>query len=138
MNSASARSPWRNPRIVSTLLLVFIAGGATGALFMRLGLSSKLSRVSAATKSATKEVKDANREAVLQNFKTKLDLSSDQVQQISVVLEDYRHYYESLEDQLEDLRATGKNRIVQILNPDQRDKFEKMMNDLAPQFQSAK
>jgi hypothetical protein len=61
-------------------------------------------------------------------------LSQDQTDQIAVVLEDYRHYYESLEDQLDDLRSTGRTRIVQILNPGQRDKFEKMMNELVPQL----
>ena len=47
-----------------------------------------------------------------------------------VVLEDYSHYYESIQEQQSDLqrqqadlRATGKTRIVEILNPQQRDKF---------------
>ena len=120
--------PWQNPRVVSTLALVFLAGGASGALWMRLGLHEKLHHtVSAASQ--------PSREAVLQNFKTKLGLSSGQTDQIAGVLEDYRQYYQSLEDQLDDVRSTGKTRILQILNPEQRDKFEKMMNELAPQFQ---
>jgi Spy/CpxP family protein refolding chaperone len=117
---------------MSTLLLVFIAGAASGALWMRLDLHNRLHRtVSASTK-------DTGRDAVLQNFKTKLDLSTEQTQQISLVLEDYRHYYESLEEQLDDLRATGKNRIMQILDPAQRQKFEKMMTELAPQLNAPK
>ena len=52
---------------------------------------------------------------MLQEFKTKLDLSTDQADQISVVLQDYSHYYESLQDQLDDLRSTGLSRILQIL-----------------------
>ena len=59
-------------------------------------------------------------------------------EKLALVLDDYRQYYQSLQDQLDDLRSTGKTRIMQILNPEQRDKFEKMMTDLAPQLTGAK
>jgi hypothetical protein len=123
-----------NPRIASTLLLVFLAGAAVGMLGMKYGLHDRLHRTVAAASPA----RENNREAVLQDFKTKLDLSQDQTDQIAVVLEDYRHYYESLQDQLDDLRSTGRTRIVQILQPGQREKFEKMMTKLAPQLGEAK
>ncbi|HEY2843540.1 MAG TPA: hypothetical protein VGJ09_07825 [Bryobacteraceae bacterium] len=119
-----------NPRIASTLLLVFLAGTATGMLGMHYGIHDRLHH----TVAAAAPPKENSREAVLQDFKTKLDLSQEQTDQISVVLEDYRHYYESLQDQLDDLRSTGKTRIVQILQPGQREKFEKMMTELAPQL----
>ena len=80
--------------------------------------------------------REPSREAVLQNFKTKLGLTTEQTNEIAMVLEDYRHYYESLQDQLDDLRATGRNRIVQVLDPAQRAKFEKLVMDLAPQLGS--
>jgi len=72
---------------------------------------------------------------VLQRFKAELDLSGDQSEKLGMVLDDYRQYYQSLQDQLDDLRSTGKTRILAILNPQQRDRFEKMMNDLAPQLE---
>jgi trans-aconitate methyltransferase len=84
--------------------------------------------------SAASSPRDSNREAVLQDFKTKLDLSSEQTDQIAVVLQDYSHYYESLQDQLDDLRSTGLSRILQILQPGQREKFEKMRTELVPQL----
>lgn len=118
-----------NPRIASTLLLVFLAGAAAGMLGMRYGLHDRLHRVAAAS-----PPRDSNRDAVLQDFKTKLDLSSEQTEQIAVVLEDYGHYYESLQDQLDDLRSTGLSRILKILQPGQREKFEKMRSELAPQL----
>jgi Spy/CpxP family protein refolding chaperone len=124
-------APWRNRRVVSTLVLVFLAGASAGAFAMRFGLHDKLHRtVSAASR-------EPSREAVLQNFKTKLDLSNEQTEQIDMVLEDYRQYYESLQEQLDDLRSTGRNRILQVLAPPQREKFEKMMSDLVPQLDSA-
>ena len=121
-----------NPRIASTLLLVFLAGAAVGMLGMRYGLHDRLHRVAA----AASPPRETSREAVLQNFKTKLDLSAEQTGQIAVVLQDYSHYYESLQDQLDDLRSTGLNRIQQILQPGQREKFEKMRTELAPQLTS--
>lgn len=119
-----------NPRIASTLLLVFLAGAAVGMLGMQYGLHDRLHRVA----SAASPSRDPNHEAVLQDFKTKLDLSADQTNQIAVVLQDYSHYYESLQDQLDDLRSTGLSRILQILEPGQREKFQKMRSELAPQL----
>ena len=72
---------------------------------------------------------------VLQRFKAEMDLSGDQSEKLGMVLDDYRQYYQSLQDQLDDLRSTGKTRILAILNPQQRDRFEKMMSDLAPQLE---
>jgi len=97
---------------------------------MRLGLRDRLLHrtVSAAT------TRPAGQEVVLQRFRKELNLSSEQTQMIGMVLEDYQQYYQSLQDQLDDLRATGKNRILQILRPEQREKFEKMMIELEPQL----
>jgi len=122
-----------NPRVASTLLLVFLAGAAVGMLGMKYGLHDRLHRVSASAPQ-----REATRDAVLQNFKTKLDLSPEQADQISVVLQDYSHYYESLQDQLDDLRSTGLSRIRQILQPGQREKFEKLRAELAPQLSGEK
>ncbi len=118
-----------NPRIASTLLLVFLAGAAAGMLGMQYGLHDRLHRIVSAA-----APRDTSREAVLENFKTQLDLSPEQADQIAVVLQDYSHYYESLQDQLDDLRSTGLSRIVRILQPGQREKFEKMRTELVPQL----
>jgi hypothetical protein len=132
MMVAVERAPWQNPRILSTLLLVFIFGATAGALSMRLGLHQKLHRPVAAAPSH-----ETGREAALQKFRTELDLSGAQADKIGLVLDDYSLYYQSLQDQLDDLRSTGKTRILQILNADQRAKFEKIMADLAPQLTGA-
>jgi Spy/CpxP family protein refolding chaperone len=129
MMAAPARAPWQNPRVVSTLTMVFLAGAASGALWMQLGLHEKLHRAAA-------PIASPSRETILQRFNSELALSQDQSQKIANVLEDYTQYYQSLQDQLDDVRATGRTQILQILNPDQRDKFEKIMNDLAPQLEA--
>ncbi len=117
----------QNPKVISTLVVVFLAGAAVGALGMQLGLHDKLHRTAAA---ASKPVPLAAKDAVLQRFKTELNLTPAQTQQISSILDDYRHYYQSLQDQLDDVRAMGKTRIVQILDDEQRQKFDKMMSEL--------
>ncbi|MGH9558059.1 MAG: hypothetical protein ACRD30_02385 [Bryobacteraceae bacterium] len=132
MMAAAPRAPWQNPRIVTTLALVFLAGAAAGALSMSMGLHEKLHHVAEARSRA------ATREAVLNRFQSQLDLDGAQTQKLGMVLDDYSQYYESLQDQLDDLRATGKTRIMQILNANQRAKFEKMMNQLAPDLAPAK
>jgi hypothetical protein len=122
----------RNPKVISTLVVVFLAGVACGALFMSMGLHDRLHRTVAAASTPP----HTSRDAIVQKFRTELNLTQEQTQEIASMLDDYRHYYQSLSDQLEDVRATGKNRILQILDPSQREKFEKMMNESYPQLET--
>ncbi len=127
MMVAAERAPWQNPKIVSTLMVVFLAGAATGALTMQVGLHKLLHRGPA-------RITSQNRDAILNQFRTELGLTPTQTEKLASVLDDYRQYYQSVQDQLDDMRNTGKNQIMAILNPEQRQKFEKMMNDLGPQL----
>ncbi|MBX9600520.1 MAG: hypothetical protein K2X35_05940 [Bryobacteraceae bacterium] len=119
------RSPWQNPRVLTTLLLVFASGAIAGALTMRLGLQSKV-RVAPAGPAWTED----NKQIFLQKFKSELNLSPEQAGQLTAVLEDYTMYYKSLEDQLADVRASGKTRILEILDAEQKKKFERMLADM--------
>lgn len=120
---ASERAPWQNTRILGTLILVFLAGAAAGALTMQLGLHERLHH-------SAPSWREGNKEIFLQKFKNDLNLTGQQAQQVSAILADYTQYYQSLEDQLDEVRATGKDRIMQVLNETQRRKFEKMLTDL--------
>jgi hypothetical protein len=131
---ATAASPC-NAKVAGTLVVVFLAGAAVGALTMQMGLHERLHRtVSAATLPVIR--KASSNDALIQRFKTDLNLSADQTDKIAMVLADYREYYHSLEDQLDDVRSTGKSRIMQILDEQQRAKFEKIMGDLQPQLEA--
>jgi len=66
MTLAAERPTWQNPRIFSTLLLVFLAGATAGAVSMKLGLHQVL-HPSAPTPAS-----------VLQKFRTDLDLTPAQ------------------------------------------------------------
>ena len=124
-----------NLKVAGTLVVVFLAGAAVGALTMQMGLHERLHRtVSAATLPVIR--KASSSDALVQRFKTELNLSADQADKIAMVLADYREYYHSLEDQLDDVRSTGKSRIMQILDDQQRAKFEKIMGDLQPQLEA--
>src|SRR5579872_4377123 len=124
-----------NPKVAGTLVLVFLAGAAVGALTMQMGLHERLHRtVSASTLPVIH--KASSSDALVQRFKTELNLSTDQTDKIAMVLADYREYYQSLEDQLDDVRSTGKSRIMQILDEHQRAKFEKIMGELQPQLEA--
>lgn len=128
MMVAAERAPWQNPRIVTTLMLVFMAGAATGALVMRFSGPQVTHRVRSMVS------RSPDHDQVLQQFKTGLNLSDTQTQKLALLLDDYGQYYESVQEQLDDLRATGKRQFMAILNPEQREKFEKMLPELVPQL----
>ncbi len=124
-----------NPRIVTTLGAVFLAGVATGMLGMRYGLHDQIHHVAAAAALPAKAELLPGQDGLLEKYRAELNLSADQTQKLAAVLNDYQHYYQAvqeqieemrLRDQIDDLRATGKNRILEILNPEQRAKFERM------------
>jgi len=125
----------KNPKIIGTLALVFLAGAAVGALTMQMGLHDRLHRTVSAA-STPPAAHKASTDALVQRFKTELNLSGDQTDKIAMVLDDYREYYQSLQDQLDDVRSTGKTRIMQILDEQQRAKFEKIMGNLQPQLEA--
>jgi trans-aconitate methyltransferase len=122
----------KNPKVIGTLALVFLAGGAVGALTMQMGLHDRLHRTVSAASAPAPVRKASTNDALVQRFKTELNLSGDQTDKIAMVLDDYRQYYQSLQDQLDDVRSTGKTRILQILDEQQRAKFEKIMGNLEP------
>jgi Spy/CpxP family protein refolding chaperone len=63
-------------------------------------------------------------------LKKELNLTSEQSERLKTILDDFVKYHEDLEAQIDDMRATGKNRIVQMLTPEQRQKFEQLCNKL--------
>ncbi len=119
----SERASWQNPKVLTTLLLVFVAGAFSGALSMRLGLHDRLHPGAAST-----SWKDPNAFKVfLDRCYRDLNLTPQQAADMKLILDDYKSYYQGVQDQLDDLRATGKSKIMQILDAKQREKFERML-----------
>jgi hypothetical protein len=118
-----SRAPWQNPRIVYTLLFVFLSGAAAGALAMRFSVSPERHRNGPSWKEGPKEIS-------LQKFRKELDLTAEQEREMETVLDDFVTYYQTLQAQMDDVRATGKQRILRILRDDQKQKFERMIGEL--------
>jgi Spy/CpxP family protein refolding chaperone len=114
---------WRNWRVILTLLAVFLAGAAVGAWSMRYGIYHL-------PRGQGPYWKEGGKEISLQRFKRELDLTPEQAAQMESVLDDFVLYYQTLQTQMDEVRASGKERIVRILNPEQRKKFDRLMADL--------
>ncbi len=115
------RATWQNPRILCILLLVFLCGAAAGAITMRLGFSQ--------TRRDLTYWKEEGKEISLERFRKELSLTAEQARQMEVVLNDFVMYYQTLQQQMVEVKASGKARILQILNEEQRQKFLRIVSD---------
>ena len=108
------RQSWVGPRAagISTLLLVFFCGIVLGALAFSLGGHKRLHREPFWSSSG--------KDATVQRVKKELDLTPVQVEQMETILDDFAKYYTTV-------LSDGKSRIMQILNDEQKKKFEKML-----------
>ena len=118
---------WRNPKVLQVLVLVFVAGALSGAVTYRLGRIFLRPIVvdTAPAPPLTMGGKDT-----LGMLKRELNLTPAQAGQVAAIIDDYRHYYGNIQDQFDDLRATGKRRVLQVLDAEQRSKFEKLAETL--------
>lgn len=119
----SCSAYWRNPRLIGTLLLVFLCGVAVGILAMSLAGYRLHNPKQPSWREGGKEI-------TLARFKKELDLTPEQTAQLEGILDDFFAYYHTLQAQLDEVRATGKDRIMRILNEGQRQKFERMLSEL--------
>ena len=124
---AADRASWQNPRVLTTLVLVFLTGALAGAITMRSGLHEKMHR------SAQTYWRDGRNEFSYDKLKKELDLTPEQSERLKTILDDFVKYHEDLQAQIEDVRATGKNRIMQMLDSRQRQRFEQLSNQLPAQ-----
>lgn len=118
------RATWHNPRILFTLLLVFLCGAAVGSLAMRMKVAS------AAARSPSLLWKEGGKAVTLAKFKRELKLTPEQTSEIEAALDEFVNYYQSLQMQMDDFRSYGKQRILKTLNTEQRLKFEQMMTEM--------
>jgi len=103
---------------IVSLLLVFVCGAVLGAVAMRI---SSHTRVVAATPSSGFSMSMTS----VTEWKKQLDLTDDQTAKLTSILDDFSRYYDNV-------LADGNSRIMQILNPDQRRRFEQMLRDHKP------
>lgn len=118
----SSHATWRNPRILATLLMVFSAGGLVGAWTMRQ-IHRRMHETAIFQPNVSSQLS-------YDQLRDQLNLSPEQSRKLKSILDDFVKYNQDLESQIEDYRATGKNRIRSILNAQQQQQFEKLCQQL--------
>jgi hypothetical protein len=112
METATATLPRPAERVaIVSLLLVFLCGAVLGAVVMSYWGHTGLHGTRPGRDGMSMSIKE---------WKEELDLSDDQTRQLTSILDDFSRYYDNL-------LADGNTRIVQILNADQKQKYERMM-----------
>jgi|SRR5437588_8065734 len=108
-----------DPKIVCavTLSLVFLCGAAAGAVAMNLGVHSRLHQPAFGT--------PAGKALYFERMQRDLNLTPAQADQMQSVLNDFWQYYRTV-------LTDGKSRVEQILNPEQRKKWDRMIQESQP------
>jgi uncharacterized membrane protein len=113
-DTATAALPRPNEKIaIVSFVLVFLCGAVLGAVVMSFSGHANLHGTAPLATGLSMSVRE---------WKEQLDLSDQQTVQLTSVLDDFSHYYDNL-------LADGNSRIMQILNPEQRRKYEQMLRE---------
>jgi uncharacterized membrane protein len=114
---SSILSTVQKPKVAcaATLLLVFLCGGLAGAVVTKVGQK----RLYAA---GTPLWTASGKAIYLEKVKRDLSLSPQQTEQMETILDDFAQYYRTV-------LTDGKARILQILDDEQRTKFEQMIQE---------
>ena len=108
-----------DPRVACAvvLTLVFLCGAAAGALAMEMGVHSRLHQPAFDTA--------AGKALYFDRVQKELNLSPEQSEQMESILNDMWQYYRTV-------LTDSKARVEQVLTKDQRDKFERLLQQQVP------
>lgn len=112
MSTVALPRPAERVAIVS-LVLVFLCGAVLGALVMGYGEHSGLIHKQAGASSSGFAIS-------ADEMRRQLNLSDQQALKLNSILDDFGRYYDNL-------MADGQTRIREILNDEQRRKFDRMI-----------
>ena len=110
MSTATLPRPAERVAIVS-MLLVFLCGAALGAVVMSYWVHPSIHGTRPAKDGLSMSIKE---------WKEELNLSDAQTEKLTSILDDFSRYYDNL-------LADGNTRILQILTPEQKKKFDLMI-----------
>jgi hypothetical protein len=118
IEKASFARSW-DPKVACmvTLTLIFLCGAAAGAVVMNFGVHNRLHQPSFDTA--------AGREVYFSRMKRELNLTSAQQEQMESILNDFWTYYRTV-------LSESKTKVEQILNEEQRRKFERILQERQP------
>ena len=103
---------WRNPKVLRVLLLVFAAGALSGAVTLSGPRGILMRRDSPTQVSSAGVASLRDKEKAMAVLTQELNLTPAQTEQVGAIIDDYRRYYGNIQDQVEEVRATGKSRIL--------------------------
>ena len=118
---STEKSGWSNPKVLAILAVVFLCGAAFGAAGMREYLHRWMP-----TQNGREFVYQGKRLGVEQ-LKSQLNLRPDQALRVELMLDDFAKYYQNIEDQRSAVAAMGKEKILEVLDDDQKQRFERML-----------
>ena len=113
----SDEASWSNPKVLLTLAIIFLCGAAFGSVLTRTYIHKRIDEKRTIAMS-------------LQNLKTELKLTPAQEKIVTRELDDYVKYYQNIEEERQDVREVGKKRIIEVLTPEQRKRFNELFDQL--------
>jgi Spy/CpxP family protein refolding chaperone len=115
LEKASWTRSW-DPKVACmvTLTLVFLCGAAAGAVAMNFGVHSRLHQPSFDT--------PVGKELYFSRMQRELNLTPAQQEQMESILNDFWQYYRTV-------LSESKTKVEQILNEEQRKKFERILQE---------
>jgi Spy/CpxP family protein refolding chaperone len=118
LEKASWARSW-DPKVACmvTLTLVFLCGAAAGAVAMNFGVHNRLHQPSFDTA--------VGRELYFSRMQRELNLTPAQQEQMESILNDFWQYYRTV-------LSESKTKVEQILNEEQRKKFERILQERQP------
>ena len=119
------KAGWSNPKVLAVLAVIFLCGAAFGSAVTRSYLHSHMFHPR-----SDRAIENA-RQVGLQRLKLVLNLNPQQEHTVTAVLDDYGKYYQNIEDEREDVAELGKQRILAVLNPDQKKRFKQIFENVS-------
>ena len=119
--SVSLPRPAERVAIVS-LVLVFLCGAVVGAVAMSYSNHAGLHGIPHTAAPAAPRASMS-----ITEWKKQLDLTDEQTVQLMSILDDFSRYYDNV-------LADGNSRVMQILNPEQKLRFDRMLRDHNPLY----
>ena len=114
--------PPQRKRATLYIVLIFLCGVLTGTATSKLWMNWGLKSVSAKADSQPSSPRHT-----VEKFTRELSLSPEQAKQLNDILDETHKGYREHEAQIETIRQEGRNRIREILNPEQKAKYEEIL-----------
>jgi len=108
------------------LVLIFLSGALSGSLGTRW-----MQRMDVSADSSANARTADNRKGAVKWFTKGLDLDPQQIEKLTMILDETRNAYKDHELEIESIKQHGRVRIREILTAQQQAKFDQLLADRA-------